>query len=80
MKKIRYFYVVLALYIALLVEWTGSLIQLGVSQHDMTWWLFWVLINCWFIGRVSVFIESANQQNKKKTPTKAKRKTNKKSK
>ena len=78
MKKIRYFYVVLALYIALLVEWTGSLIQLGVSQHDMTWWLFWVLINCWFIGRVSVFIESKNQQDKK--TTKVKRKTNKKSK
>lgn len=78
MKKIRYFYVVLALYVALLVEWTGSLIQLGVSQHDMTWWLLWVLINCLFIGRVSVFIESKNQQDKK--TTKVKRKTNKKSK
>jgi len=68
MKNVHLFYIVVALYGAALIKATEYLIQNNIPVGGAYAWLAWVLINGFFIGRQSSFVEAecGNKKSRKK--------------
>ena len=74
MKKLDLFYMIAAVYCAALVKGTECLIQQGVQQSDITWWVLWTVLNSIVIGRISIYMEYKYSSKETKKTTKKKSK------